>query len=74
MFYIHPWEYDAQHPKIKLKSNIGSYTHYVKLAKTYNYTKLLLNDFRCTTMKEVIAEKEIIDNVLVVQENDLFNQ
>lgn len=72
MFYIHPWEYDERHPKLKLQSKMGTFTHYVKLAKTYNYTKLLLNNFNCTTMKEIIINEQLTEQINVFNEADIF--
>lgn len=72
MFYIHPWEYDEKHPKIKLQSKIGTFTHYVKLDKTYEYSKLLLNNFYCTTLKEILQEQN--HRIKIIPEQSLFHR
>ena len=53
MFYVHPWELDAKHPKVKigLKPFI---THYSRLGSTVPKLKKLLNDFQFTTVRQAI--------------------
>ena len=53
MFYIHPWEYDAQHPVVKMEWK-AKITHYTNLSKTYNNTMQLLNEFEFDTVSNVI--------------------
>jgi len=70
MFYIHPWEYDQKHPKVELNSKLGGFTHYVKLDKTYEYTKQLLSNFNCTTMNEILVDQS--NSIKKISEENLF--
>lgn len=56
IFYIHPWELDPDHPRVKLPKRI-SLTHYARLSSTYKKLVKLLKDFKFTTLKE-LAERE----------------
>jgi polysaccharide deacetylase family protein (PEP-CTERM system associated) len=53
MFYVHPWELDPKHPKLKigLKPFI---THYTRLSSTVPKLKNLLSDFQFTTVRQAI--------------------
>jgi len=55
VFYIHPWEYDAEHPKIAFPRRFPQFTHYHKLHTTANKTRKLLNDFNFTTIKDAYS-------------------
>lgn len=54
MFYIHPWEYDAEHPVAEMERK-AKLTHYARLGKTHPYTNLLLRDFAFSTVSQVVA-------------------
>jgi len=56
IFYIHPWELDPDHPRVKLPKRI-SLTHYARLSSTYKKLVKLLKHFKFTTLKE-LAERE----------------
>jgi len=53
MFYVHPWELDPKHPRVKigLKPFI---THYTRLGSTVPKLKKLLSDFQFTTVRQAI--------------------
>lgn len=53
MFYVHPWELDPKHPRLKigLKPFI---THYTRLGSTKSKLKKLLGDFQFITVQEAI--------------------
>ncbi len=53
MFYIHPWEYDSQHPKVKLERKTH-FTHYTNLSKTISNTEKLLSQFKFDTVSNVV--------------------
>ena len=53
MFYFHPWELDRQQPKMKLPL-IKKFRHYNNLNKTENRLQKLLQDFKFTTIKNVL--------------------
>jgi len=57
MFYIHPWEYDSLHPRIKFERK-AMLTHYANLKKTFGNTEKLLTDFRFTTVSNVVKNYE----------------
>lgn len=52
IFYIHPWELDPHHPRVKLPRRI-SLTHYARLNSTYKKLVKLFKDFKFTTLKEL---------------------
>lgn len=53
IFYLHPWEIDPEHPKIKLPRRI-SLTHYYNLSQTEAKFKNLLRDFKFIPLKRVL--------------------
>jgi polysaccharide deacetylase family protein (PEP-CTERM system associated) len=57
IFYLHPWEIDPEHPKIKLPRRI-SLTHYYNLSQTEAKFKNLLRDFEFTPLKRVLENAE----------------
>ncbi len=54
VFYIHPWEVDAAHPRIDLPRRIAA-THYANLARTEPRLRRLLREFDFAPMKEVLG-------------------
>jgi hypothetical protein len=54
VFYVHPWELDPEHPRIRLPRRI-SLTHYFNLQKTEGRLRRLLRDFSFAPMKEVLG-------------------
>lgn len=55
MFYIHPWEYDPQHPVVDFHWK-AKLTHYTGLTNTIPYTQKLLKDFSFVTVSELVQE------------------
>lgn len=55
MFYIHPWEYDAEHPRVKFERK-AMLTHYFNLRKTLGNTEKLLRDFPFTTVTDAVNQ------------------
>ena len=53
MFYVHPWEYDADHPGAPMEWK-AKLTHYARLQKTYPHTIRLLQDFQFDTVSRVV--------------------
>lgn len=53
-FYLHPWELDPDHPRIKVPRRIAGLTHYFNLGATERRFRKLLRDFRFAPMKEVL--------------------
>ena len=54
VFYLHPWELDPDHPRIRLPRRIAL-THYANLAATERRLRRLLGDFRFAPVKEVLG-------------------
>lgn len=52
VFYVHPWEYDTDHPRIQMPRRFPQFTHYHNLGSMIPKTKKLLADFRFTTLRE----------------------
>jgi polysaccharide deacetylase family protein (PEP-CTERM system associated) len=52
-FYLHPWELDADHPRIDLPRRIAL-THYFNLGATEKRFRRLLRDFDFRPMNEVL--------------------
>jgi hypothetical protein len=53
MFYVHPWELDPKHPRVKIGVK-PFITHYTRLGSTFPKLKNLLSDFQFTTVRQVI--------------------
>ena len=53
-FYLHPWELDPEHPRIKVRRRIAGLTHYFNLGATERRFRKLLRDFKFAPMKEVL--------------------
>ncbi len=62
MFYIHPWEYDPQHPRVKFERK-AMLTHYANLKKTYHNTERLLSKFKFETVTNIVKAHEQQGNV-----------
>ncbi len=54
VFYLHPWEVDPNHPRIRLPRRIGI-LHYWNLGATEARLRRLLRDFRFAPMREVLG-------------------
>jgi polysaccharide deacetylase family protein (PEP-CTERM system associated) len=55
MFYVHPWEYDPDHPKAPMEWK-AKLTHYARLRKMLPYTHYLFKDFKFNTVSGAIKE------------------
>lgn len=56
-FYFHPWEIDAEQPRLKDAPLKSRFRHYVNLTKTEGKLERLLQDFNWSTMKDVYGVK-----------------
>ena len=54
IFYIHPWEFDVNQPKVSGISNRIKFTHYVNLCSTEEKVRKLLSDYECTNVSDII--------------------
>ena len=73
MFYIHPWEYDPEHPYEKKMERKARFTHYHNLKKTYANTRKLLSSFKFTTVSETIQNYRSQHDVTKLQLEDLYD-
>jgi len=55
IFYLHPWEFDVNQPRIKGVSNLSKFRHYINLDKTEDKLRRLLTDFRFSSVKDVLG-------------------
>ncbi|WP_207061010.1 XrtA system polysaccharide deacetylase [Motiliproteus sp. SC1-56] len=55
VFYFHPWEIDAEQPRIEGASRRSRFRHYLNLDKTEARLKRLLADFKWGRMDEVFS-------------------
>jgi polysaccharide deacetylase family protein (PEP-CTERM system associated) len=53
MFYFHPWEIDHEQPRIEGTSLKTRVRHYLNLDRTFDRLKLLLKDFRWSSVDQV---------------------
>jgi polysaccharide deacetylase family protein (PEP-CTERM system associated) len=53
VYYIHPWEYDPKHPKVRFRWK-AMITHYWNLSSTLPKTRRLLQDRNSVTMKHFL--------------------
>ncbi len=54
VFYIHPWEFDPDQPKLPLPY-LKRFRHYYGLGSTKEKFERLLNDFSFTTIREILS-------------------
>lgn len=52
--YLHPWELDPEHPRIKLPLKVSA-THYFNLKSTYSKLDALLTDFEFAAYRDVFS-------------------
>lgn len=52
-FYFHPWEIDAEQPRLTQAPLKSRFRHYINLDKTYGKLEKLLQEFSWGTMKDV---------------------
>lgn len=57
VFYVHPWEFDVEHPRIRMPRRVPQFTHYHNLASMLPKTRSLLRDFRFTTIREAYHDE-----------------
>jgi hypothetical protein len=53
--YIHPWEVDPDHPRMKTAGRRGFSTHYVGLGGTERKLQQLFRDFQFAPMRDVLG-------------------
>ena len=58
VFYLHPWEFDPQQPRMQGCSAKSRFRHYLNLNRTYGRLERLLKHFRWGRMDEVFLPGE----------------
>jgi len=56
LFYLHPWEMDAEQPRIQGAMIRSRFRHYINLSKTEKKFKMLLGDFHFSPIREVMRQ------------------
>jgi polysaccharide deacetylase family protein (PEP-CTERM system associated) len=59
IFYLHPWEIDPEQPRIDA-GWLSRFRHYTNLAKTHQRLQRLLQEFRFTTVKNVLVDAGLL--------------
>lgn len=60
MFYIHPWDMDTEQPRLKLPLRLRR--HYLNLKGTEKKLKMLLHDFKFSTIKNVLMNSGLLND------------
>lgn len=60
IFYLHPWEIDTDQPVIQAKW-FSHFRHYNNLSKCEPRLKQLLKDFEFATVRNVLADLDLVD-------------
>jgi polysaccharide deacetylase family protein (PEP-CTERM system associated) len=55
VFYIHPWELDLDQPRVRANW-LSRWRHYTNIRCTEPRLRRLLEEFRCTTVRNVLAD------------------
>jgi len=58
MVYLHPWEIDADQPKIKIQYKQGYSLHYVNIANTERKLRKLLQDFPFAPIRDILSAQD----------------
>ncbi|MBA3374724.1 MAG: DUF3473 domain-containing protein [Actinobacteria bacterium] len=58
VFYIHPWELDAEQPRVRGLSRGERFRHYINLEKTESRWTSLLRDFDWMPIRDLITHEE----------------
>jgi polysaccharide deacetylase family protein (PEP-CTERM system associated) len=67
IFYIHPWELDPNQPRLRV-GLLSTFRHYRNLDQTESRLRRLLQDFRFTTVHNVLAGFDVSPRPAVAQE------
>ena len=59
IFYLHPWEVDPEQPKVKAGC-LSRFRHYTNLHKTHGRLRQLIDEFRFTTARNVLADTGLL--------------
>lgn len=56
VFYLHPWEFDPEQPRMQGASAKSRFRHYLNLGRTERRFVSLLNDFKFEPMKTILTK------------------
>lgn len=59
IFYLHPWEIDADQPRVEGASLLSRFRHYNNLDKCYGRLENLIRDFQFTTVASTLSDYNI---------------
>jgi len=54
IFYVHPWEFDPDQPRIKGVTHLSKFRHYVNLDKTEERFMRLLTEFNFSSIRDIL--------------------
>jgi polysaccharide deacetylase family protein (PEP-CTERM system associated) len=57
VFYLHPWELDPDQPRVRVRSRLSRFRHYVNLRGNARKVDVLLQRFRFGRLSDVIAQQ-----------------
>ena len=69
IFYLHPWEIDPDQPRVDDLSLKSRFRHYNNLDVCYARLERLLDRFRFGAVTDVLAEKNLLPDGVLRQEN-----
>jgi len=55
VFYVHPWEFDPQQPRLRAGSRLQRFRHYVNLSTTESKLACMLKEFQFGRLDRVLA-------------------
>lgn len=58
--YLHPWEIDPEHPRLRSRGKRGVSSHYINLRAMEDKLRRLLTDFRFAPVSEVLAQRGLL--------------
>jgi len=59
IFYLHPWEVDPEQPRVRV-GWLSRFRHYTNLRKTHDRLQRLIEEFRFTTVRNVLADAGLL--------------
>jgi polysaccharide deacetylase family protein (PEP-CTERM system associated) len=57
VFYVHPWEFDHDHPRLRMPRRFAQFTHYMNLTAMSGRTRQLMADFPFVSIREAYGER-----------------
>ena len=69
VFYLHPWEFDPDQPRMTGAGMKSRFRHYLNLHKTEERFRRLLQDFSFSTIDDVLSRRTVGDPVEVLSQN-----